>query len=270
MEALGEPIGEEPEENGRRSLEKMILLKSRKESYKICRKVYYNAFKPDYLKNPFKLDHGDEALDRCNLIFYDINEMILLMKQLHLLPLVDANIFALENLPKKNKHFHHLLNASFPRSVNKLILNAPLFKSCKISYYFANIMQNSFRVCNKIEFDSFILSKNQVKRLIISFKHVKLFTLIRCRISIPEPPDFSKSLKNAQICSINLYSSLKARVNNQEATIELFENLIKGLATSDDLKLALKEMNLTCNGLTKTAAQEILESNGFGHISLTL
>mmetsp|Transcript_37541 Transcript_37541/g.37092 ORF Transcript_37541/g.37092 Transcript_37541/m.37092 type:complete len:144 (-) Transcript_37541:14-445(-) len=138
----------------------------------------------------------------------------------------------------------------------------------KDSSYFDSIIRISHRVCQKISICRFPISQRQFLRLLASYRHVEEFALILCKISMPTIPDFSKALRNTNICKLNLQRSTAKDGTDWGNSIEEFLNLIQGLSTSSHLLMVLQQLDIQGCGIDIDKAQQILTAFRFDKVTL--
>ncbi|CAI2373159.1 unnamed protein product [Moneuplotes crassus] len=185
------------------------------------------------------------------------------IKSLHLMKLFNVPKINLNYIGRKNKCILNFLKSSLPDEVHELCMHTGTSSNIPICYYFKQILRINHKVLKKVSFIRFSIKRNQLMRLMVSFKHVKVFCLSFCKLSIPEPFDLSKSMQNTQIVRIDLYNTGGKLQSDWEHNQEEFKTLIESLATSPALKTTFKEIDLTNCGLTKSEARLVVQNNGF-------
>ncbi|CAI2369915.1 unnamed protein product [Moneuplotes crassus] len=157
---------------------------------------------------------------------------------------------------------------SFPMRVNECLIMTDLEDNRRISYYFDPIIRINQRVQRKMTLSGFNVGERQLKRLIISYRHVKAFGLRFCELSLQTVPDFSYSLKTTQIESIDFEGSEGIFEGDNEGNPDGFQNLMIGLATSPEQKLKLTRIKLTFCSIELNMAQAICEESGFDRVNI--
>ncbi|CAI2372290.1 unnamed protein product [Moneuplotes crassus] len=137
-----------------------------------------------------------------------------------------------------------------------------------ISKYFNSIMRLGHRVLKEVFFSGLKLNRHQLKRLLVSFKHVQRFRVLLSKLCVPYVFDLSQALINTQIEKIHLRYCGDSESSYWENNPQGFINLIQSLATSDDLKLTLSEINISHCKISCDEAKQILQDNGLGSVQL--
>ncbi|CAI2371999.1 unnamed protein product [Moneuplotes crassus] len=253
-----------------RSLEKSVLEKSKREDYKRSKSLHFNMHSEEIHASLLNSDVEFYFTDIAFFLYFDDLRYMKFAKKLRHLAFFDINNIVCCDILDKNKHIYSFLNSSFPHKVNSFWISSKYTVKLDPSYYFDCIMRNSSSIIQSVGFAGFCFNDQQLKRLITSFKHVRLLSLQNCNLCVLVVHDFSKSLKNAKIKKITLLWSGQTNASDWKNNLDGFKNLIKSLATSQDLKLTLKEINMRYCSIGQEKALKILKENGLSHIKVLI
>ncbi|CAI2370363.1 unnamed protein product [Moneuplotes crassus] len=179
-----------------------------------------------------------------------------------------ADVFALEITKKQSQSTHNLLASKLPEKINKFSLNIQNVFILNNSLYFKEVIRISHKILKLIEIFGFRITPPKLRRFFSSFSHVETISLYYCKLPIADATDFSGLLVNTNIWRLILSSIFFVDLNGSESNPKGFATLIKGLATSSDLKSNLQEMFINTNKLTHDEVRTILDSNGFDKVTL--
>lgn len=213
---------------------------------------------------------SDEFSEKRSLYFYMCYPTyIKFIKSISPIPFFDLGRLTVYHIPGRNKHILNFISWLFPNKVDDFWINFSTQNKVTIFPYLQWITKITHRVLNKLWIGDSFISTKQLKRLFSAVKHLKEFGLYRCTFSIPLVYDFSKALVNCQIKQFQLVEPKLTDQRKWKSNIKEFENLIKGLATSLDLKQSLKEFEIRNSGIFKSTIQELLSANGFTSVILS-
>ncbi|CAI2374655.1 unnamed protein product [Moneuplotes crassus] len=211
----------------------------------------------------------------CDITYMDLyledQKCIKFIKKRPLLSCVIIDEFRWDYFKTARKNEALKLLLSFPERVISFNFNNSLRDPINLpTLYLDSIIRLNFRVLNKMRLECFCINFCNLKKFITSFRHVETLCIFLCKLSIPEIPDFTKALSYTNIQKFKLCWSGLPNANNWEENPEELTNLIKGLATSPDLKLSLQEVDLRRCGVDIAMATSLLEGNGFGSVKITI
>ncbi|CAI2370713.1 unnamed protein product [Moneuplotes crassus] len=266
MEPAPHPISLRKKTHSR--LEKLIASKMQRLLNRVCNDSYYNSYSEEILVNPKESNlycYGDDKI--LKLSFHNTGTCDF-MKKLNPIPLYDVDGIHFHNFHTKNRKILDFFLHSFPREVNFMTISANIFQHINISYYFDSFCTISSSVRNKVSLWRFKFTENQLKKFLVSYKHVKVVSLSCCYISIPHVINFSRALKNTQIKRLDFVMSKFSRSNDLSKMHGEFKNLMESLATSPDLKLSLQGLSIARANVEKDKALNIIREAGFSQIKL--
>ncbi|CAI2371328.1 unnamed protein product [Moneuplotes crassus] len=169
----------------------------------------------------------------------------------------------------KDKSVLSFIIYCFPRKVNclKMYCESEL---TKFRSYFPEIIRNSCRVQNKVNFTGFRINQKQLQRIIPAFRHVKSLSINNSIISIPKAPDFTHALDKTRINKLIFDSCGAVNRSNWANNPHEFANLIEGLSKSQDLKQTLHYFSFKKCNLEQAPTRRILNTHGFLTTTLIL
>ncbi|CAI2372183.1 unnamed protein product [Moneuplotes crassus] len=241
------------------SMEKSLLKKVKSQD---CR-MRINALE----KFSFSDSRGDFPDDQLHLNFKNVNDEKLACS-LNSQKFYDINAIYLFVDTSKNKHLTDFLTSCFPNKTNYLGAWTSHCTKLDRSNYFNLLVSHNSKVVRRVEFNRVKLSFRCLKRLIAAYRHVRVLTLSNLKLSIPSVPDFSKALTNCQIKTLILRYSGWSDCSNCRNNRDQFKNLIKGLASSPDLRLSLRMVDIHYCGIYQNDAEEIFTENQLGNVKI--
>ncbi|CAI2370071.1 unnamed protein product [Moneuplotes crassus] len=265
-----EPIPSSTEDTSlkNRSLELTEYVKSKEQDFKRCCDLYFNTHNRGLKRSPLypSIILKDDNT-RFILRVLQVNDSNFIWK-LRYFKLFNLGRMELYQAEAKPKNIFSFLENSFPEQVNNFMFSSGLQENLGKLECFNCILKISPRICKSVYFDQFIINYHQLKRLISSYKHVRIFTLGCCKLSVPAIADFSKALRHTQIEELRFYDSGDTNYYNWKEYPDQVNNLIKGLGSSPDLRLTLKMVNITGSGISKKVVRKILKESGFGKVNV--
>ncbi|CAI2367274.1 unnamed protein product [Moneuplotes crassus] len=169
----------------------------------------------------------------------------------------------------RDKNILNFILCCFPRKVNYLRMygSSELPKS---KNYFPELIKNSCKVQDKVNFSDFIINFRQLQKIVSAFRHVKSLNIISSIISVPKVPDFTHALDNTRISELIFDSCGVVNRSNWANNPQEFTNLIEGLSKSQDLKQALHYFSIKNCNLKETPTRKILNTHNFLNTTLIL
>ncbi|CAI2371825.1 unnamed protein product [Moneuplotes crassus] len=244
------------------SLEKSVLAEAKEQEVTTCQSILYKVRQDEEVK-PSDLDY--EEVSANSRLYIWANQICdgKLLKSLKRLKVFDIDWLHLIGIGSKNRRFVlNFLQSSFPNKIKILDFWSSGQMDLKRCNYLNSLTTLSSKVVQKVDFRNFSIGPPQLKKLVAAFRHVRTLRLEYCRLSIPSVPDLSKALKNCQIQGIDLEGSGNSSRSDWENNFDEFENLVKGLASSPDLRLSLKIVFVSyCGGVTQNKAEQVFEEN---------
>ncbi|CAI2374949.1 unnamed protein product [Moneuplotes crassus] len=206
--------------------------------------------------------------DSSSLVFYFwILEDLLFINRINPITIPRLNKIIVHDFSKRNHKFESFLANCFPIKVSGLFLQSR-HDTVPITPYFNHIMKASGKITVELGFDNFNISEKQFKRIISTFKHVWNIKLTGCKLSVTKVIDFSAALNNLKLRSLSFERSGQVNRSNWKKNIHEFDNLIKGLATSEDLKQSLRWIYLKSCRLNKEITKNLITSSGFSNAKI--
>ncbi|CAI2366510.1 unnamed protein product [Moneuplotes crassus] len=252
-----------------KSMEKSILKKQNQIDCRMSTCAHYN-FSNNYYSGASLDLTSDICSNKRSLYFYFCYlSYYKFIKSISPIPFFDMSRCTVYHIPGRNKHILNFISCLFPNKVDDLWISFSTQHKVTIFPYLHGITKITHRILNKMWIGDTFISIKQLKRLFSAVKHLKEFGLYRCTFSIPIVSDFSKSLINCRIRQLQLVEPKLTNERPWKSNIKEFENLIRGLATSLDLKQSLKEIEIRDSGIFKSRIQELLSANGFTSVILS-
>ncbi|CAI2377137.1 unnamed protein product [Moneuplotes crassus] len=174
----------------------------------------------------------------------------------------NTKLIGIFQVQKKSRHLRKFLQSSISCTLTKFCFQFEDSYRHYSHWYFGEIMRISPRVNKKVDLTNFNLNFSQLKGVLTSSKHIRSILLYKCKLMIPDVPDFSDSLNNAQVRYLRLYSTLFWEENDIENSFEALSNFIQGLATSEDFRASLKKLKVKFCSLDRNKVQAVLDENG--------
>ncbi|CAI2373130.1 unnamed protein product [Moneuplotes crassus] len=267
MESLTKTI--EEENSQRISLERSILKEIKEKDVTCCQSIYYNIFQREIETEPLVSDPESYRKSGLEIDLKDLRYANL-VRSLKYLKFFDVNKFILYRADSKNKHFEDFLESSFPNTTNQLYFLSENWMDLNKPNYLNSLTRLSSKVIQTVTFESFYIGLSQLKRLVVTYKNVRVLALVHCRLSIPSVPDFSKALTNCKIQELDLHESGNSYCSEWEKNFGQVKSLTQGLSGSPDLRLSLKKVDFTDCGVNQNEVEKIFEENQLGEVEIIM
>ncbi|CAI2385657.1 unnamed protein product [Moneuplotes crassus] len=238
-----------------------LLIQTREINYKICKDVYEDTHSHEIYAEPLIYD-SEQHYDQFRLYFNKSQDLNFLRK-LRLIKLFNTNAVVFDNTSDKNKNITKLLNSSFPSKAKEFLFVGSCRNSIKFSKYCDPFCRISSRIVRKVFFSKLVINEHQLKKLMVSSRHVLTIRLVSCKLLINKVIDFSKVLKGTKVQKIDLTCCGKESESDWKTNPEQFSTLIQSLATSEDLKLTLSTLCLMFCEISISEAYRILKLHNF-------
>ncbi|CAI2380258.1 unnamed protein product [Moneuplotes crassus] len=250
-------------------LETCVKIKDMQINHYIFKDLYYNADSSELELSQRDLISGklNARSKELSFCFEEIRDQMF-VKKLCSISHFDVDSLTLSNIQKRNKYYDIFLDFSFPNKVNWFCIEAGYTKKQNIAYYFDRIIKISHKICINMVLCGFIIKGDQLKRLLSSFKHCKLFELFSCKLSIPNSFNLSQAMKNTKLETLMFYHCDFRLENCISEDRKELNSLIEGLGTSESLISSLKELDIRDCKICKKTILELLEQNGFGDVKI--
>ncbi|CAI2367297.1 unnamed protein product [Moneuplotes crassus] len=234
-----------------------LLIQTREFDYKICKDAYEDTHYYEACAKP--LVYGfEQHCDKFRLFFNKSQDMNFLRK-LKSIKLFDTNAVVLDKTSDENKNITKFLNSSFPSKTNEFSFVGEYKNIIKFSKCWNSFSRINSRIIKKVFFSRLVINELQLKKLMVSSRHVLAIRLVSCKLSIKNIIDFSKVLKGTKIQKIDLSRCGQKSNNDWKTNPEQFSTLIHSLGTSDDLKLTLSTLCLNFCEIPASEAYRILK-----------
>ncbi|CAI2368926.1 unnamed protein product [Moneuplotes crassus] len=250
------------------SLEKSVLEETKKQDIARCQSILYKIFPEQREIQPLDSDSGEIPENSQLLIDFSDLGGVKPAQNFKNLKFFDLNLIRFVRVKSKNRHFRDFLEFSLPNKTNFLYFYSSNKMDLKRSNYLNFLLRISSKVLQIVSFESFCIGLSSLKRLVAAYKHVGGLRLWDCRLSIPSVPDFSKALSNCQIQELDLYRSRRSYNSDWGDNFNEFKNLVQGLASSPDLRLSLKEVNITHCEVNQDEVEQTFEENRLGGVKI--
>ncbi|CAI2385027.1 unnamed protein product [Moneuplotes crassus] len=178
-----------------------------------------------------------------------------------------TNDLCLKNITRGNNDAKSFLSSCYPERINMFRISNQFCLKLNNSL-FNEIVRVSNLILKEIAICEFKITSTQFKRSIASFANVQTVKFQWCTVSVPNTCDFSKLMTNAKMKLLDLRGTMFENPKESEETPKLFAKLIQCLATSPDLKLSLKEMDICFCDIEREEASIILNQNGFDKVKI--
>ncbi|CAI2363730.1 unnamed protein product [Moneuplotes crassus] len=198
-------------------------------------------------------------------IYLDEFDEATMFKKLAPLPYFDGDGVNLFRCGQKQEFWKYLCQ-SFPKKLNGLWVFSIKKEQSPLAKYFNSIIRISHTVSKEVRFSEIQISQFQLKRLIVSFKHVKVFALSDCNLSLSMVPDFSHALKHTKIRKLELL--YYQTDENWKTAPEVCMKLLQGLATSQDFLSSLRKLSIQKCGVTREEVEHFLKQNKLDIVKL--
>ncbi|CAI2363948.1 unnamed protein product [Moneuplotes crassus] len=177
-------------------------------------------------------------------------------------PIPALNQINLESIPKNDECVKHFLRTSFPVRVQKFHFGYRTELS-DINDYVEDVGGVNQSVEERFYIWSFEIGAENLAFLLSMYRNIRFFGTPYCKLDLDQVPDLAEALDGTTIEGLDLYNCGHPSLGNWSKKPSRFDNLIKGLGASEDLKQSLKEVNLAGCGMERYAARQILDSYGF-------
>ncbi|CAI2386036.1 unnamed protein product [Moneuplotes crassus] len=128
-------------------------------------------------------------------------------------------------------------------------------------------MEELINISGKVEDELFLcnfsMSQEQLETLISINKNKIKLGFIKCKLKIASVPDFGDSLEGSTLKLLNLAGCGHEDLSDWEDNDTHFENLVKGLAQSEDMKKNLKNISVQNCELPKEEPMKTLKKYKF-------
>ncbi|CAI2371949.1 unnamed protein product [Moneuplotes crassus] len=251
------------------SLEKSVLEETKEQDIARCQSILYKIFPEKREIEP--LDSDPEEVPENSKLYINSRNLkdAKLAQSFKCLKFFDTNFAGFYGVDSKNRHFCDFLESSFPDKISGLYFNSSNNMDLKRSNYLNSLVRISSKVLQEATFNSFCISLSSLKRMVAAYKHVRVLGLYYFKLSISSAPDFSKALSNCQIQELELYGSGYSDRSDWKHNFDKFKNLVQGLASSPDLRLSLKEVDITHCGINQDEVEQTFEENRLGGVKIT-
>ncbi|CAI2371769.1 unnamed protein product [Moneuplotes crassus] len=265
MECITKDI--EEENTQKISLEKSVLAETKKEDIARCQSTLCNVLGKEEIEQ-LGSDSEEDSINGIFWIDFKIFRNVKFAQSFKNLKFFDINFLAFDHVDSKNRYLANFLESLFPNKTNWLYFKCRNKINLKRSNYLNSLTRLSSKVAQIVTFQRFRIGLPQLKRLVVAYKHVRVLRLFDCRLSIPIVPDLSKALTNCQIQELDLEGSGRSGNSDWENNFNQFNNLVQGLASSQDLRLSLKEVDMEYCGVDQDEAEQIFEENQLGKVKI--
>ncbi|CAI2370074.1 unnamed protein product [Moneuplotes crassus] len=243
------------------SLEESLMRKSKEQDYKRCCSIYFNTFLWEIDAKPLD-PNRQENFDYEELFLgFHAPEPTKFLKKLRSSKFFDINSINLVNIKEKNKDIINFVYHSTPNVVYHLSISFTYSVKICNSRFLKSVIRLSSKATKSAIFQCFKLNACQLKRLITACRHVQTLFIEYCKLSVPSVPDFSRALNHSQIQKLSLKGSGQLQYSHWRSNLVEFKNLIQGLASSSDLRLSLRTIDIWCCQINENDAQEIFAKN---------
>ncbi|CAI2372080.1 unnamed protein product [Moneuplotes crassus] len=250
------------------TLEKSIMEETKEQEVTRCQNIVYKIYPDERKIEPLDSEFGEASGNsRIQIGFRDFKN-VKLEQSLKNLIFFDVNRIDFESIDSKNRHLVDFLESSFPNKTNEFYFNSRNKIDLNRSNYLNSLLRLSSKVTQKVSFNSLFIGLPQLKRLVAAYKHVRVLILWGSKLSIPSVPDLSKALTNCQIQKLGLFGSGSYHLSDWKSNFYQFKNLIQGLASSPDLRLSLKEVDIIYCCVNQNEAQQVFEENQLGDVEI--
>ncbi|CAI2384732.1 unnamed protein product [Moneuplotes crassus] len=258
----------EEENAGIISIEKSVLEETKEQNVARGQSILYKIFPEKIEIEP--LDSDSEEVPENSELCIDFNDLryVKLAQSFKYLKFFDINSINFSYADSKNRHFVNFLESSFPDKTNGLYFHSSNKMDLKKSNYLNSLVRISSKVLQVVTFYHFCIGLPSLKRMAAAYKHVGRLRLWVCNLSIPSVPDFSEALSNCQIQKLDLNGSCCYDFSDWENNFDEFKNLVQGLASSPDLRLSLKEVNITHCEVKQAEVEQTFEENQLGGVKI--
>ncbi|CAI2372151.1 unnamed protein product [Moneuplotes crassus] len=249
------------------SLEKSVLSKTKKQDIARGQSIFYK-FSPECKIEPLDSDSGEAPKNSALMIGSNDLGYIEFAQSFKNIKFFDTDYVSFDYVDSKARHYKNFLESSFPDKTNGFGFFSDYKIDLKRSNYLNSLLRVSSKVLQKTLFAFYCISLPSLKRLVAAYKHVGEFTLWSCSLSIPSVPDFSKALSNCQIQKLDLNCSGCFDCSDWENNFNEFKNLVQGLASSPDLRLSLKEVNIVYCEVNQAEVEQTFKENQLGGVKI--
>ncbi|CAI2370483.1 unnamed protein product [Moneuplotes crassus] len=194
-------------------------------------------------------------------LFCDKSEYMRFAQKFSPLKVYDLNVVSMFNAQHKNRSVMNFMDSSFPNKIRFFFVSLRERLEPKRFYHFNSLIKLNSKISVKAQFQAFKFNDRQLKRLVSNFRHVKVLGIEFCELSIPKIPNFSKALQNCKINQLSLYGCGATHLSDWDYSLDQFKNLIKGLASSPDLKPSLTSVDIHDCQIDQYTAEGIFARN---------
>ncbi|CAI2364666.1 unnamed protein product [Moneuplotes crassus] len=167
------------------------------------------------------------------------------------------------------KNLQTFLSQAFPREIIYLIIEQVIGQK-SLSYLLSHILRISPRVLIQVSLLHCKITERHFKRLVSAFKYLTNISFEQCQISAPRVANLSLALENTELEYLRLINCSISSHKDVTVDYQELQNLIKGLATSPDLKESLLEIHLGNMPIEEEFIRRLLEDNGFTEVKLVI
>ncbi|CAI2375219.1 unnamed protein product [Moneuplotes crassus] len=167
------------------------------------------------------------------------------------------------NLNRKSKKISSFFAACCPKEVQKMYLKSQLSWNSML-VYFPQILKINSNVTEELSLCSFNISDKHLKAILAAFRHLKVIDFSFSILRVLQVSDYPLVLKNSRIEGLRFDNCHGLHLIKGNEGISAFENLICGLASSEDFKRSVSWFSFKCLVLADEYVQAVLSQNGFG------
>jgi hypothetical protein len=119
-------------------------------------------------------------------------------------------------------------------------------------------------------FERYFMTWKVFYKLLTLFRRINRIQFFHCVITTDEHADLSQALSGLTTQALSLsYWNLEYNPLSEDISACLFENMIKSLATSDDLKKNLLKISLSWIMIDHEEAKKLIKQSGLEHIDIS-
>ncbi|CAI2361907.1 unnamed protein product [Moneuplotes crassus] len=169
---------------------------------------------------------------------------------------------------KIRRRLKKFINESMPNTVRGISFNKSEWAPSLIKEYFSEILKMSHRVTGQISLYNFIISTIQMRKLLAVNRDKKLIGFESCILFLESIPNFGNCFK-ATSTKILVFDQCGApNRGNWADNPHHFDNLVQGLAKSEDLKASLREIHVMNCGLQRKDVKQLLSNHGLKKVKI--
>ncbi|CAI2381550.1 unnamed protein product [Moneuplotes crassus] len=168
---------------------------------------------------------------------------------------------------EKNEQVQSFLELYFPNTVGSFEFHygSPL---TSITPFMEGMEVASKKVTTKMRIYNFEIGEQELFDLFIWNKSKDWIGLRECTLSLSEIPNFKSSLKGSTLRILDLSECGSSSHGDWSKNPQEFENLVEGLAISEDFKANLQELWMTNCGFSETQIYQVLKKHGLQHVNI--